>query len=108
MTDDVAQCVFLEGVTCKDGNPLPVIVQKRDGGFNYATTDLAAIRYRFASPPAGDAAQRVIYVTAAGQANNGAGVFQVAERAGWIPGGTRLERVPVSYTNLTLPATPYR
>jgi arginyl-tRNA synthetase len=94
VTDDGAQCVFLEGVTGKDGNPLPVIVQKRDGGFNYATTDLAAIRYRFASPPAGDAAQRVIYVTDAGQANHFAGVFQVAERAGWIPAGARLEHVP--------------
>jgi arginyl-tRNA synthetase len=94
VTDDGAQCVFLEGVTGKDGNPLPVIVQKRDGGFNYATTDLAAIRYRFASPPVGDAAQRVIYVTDAGQANHFAGVFQVAERAGWIPDGARLEHVP--------------
>ena len=38
----------------KDGKPLPVIVQKSDGGFNYATTDLAAIRYRFAEAPDGD------------------------------------------------------
>ena len=41
VTDDGAQCVFLEGVQGKDGKPLPVIVQKSDGGFNYATTDLA-------------------------------------------------------------------
>ena len=48
VTDDGAECVFLEGVNGKDGKPLPVIVRKSDGGFNYATTDLAAIRYRFA------------------------------------------------------------
>ncbi|MEI6615963.1 MAG: arginine--tRNA ligase [Cyanobium sp. ELA507] len=94
VTDDGARCVFLEGVSGKEGKPLPVIVQKRDGGFNYATTDLAAIRYRFAAAPAGDGARRVIYVTDAGQASHFAGVFQVARRAGWIPEGGRLEHVP--------------
>jgi arginyl-tRNA synthetase len=94
VTDDGARCVFLEGVSGKDGKPLPVIVQKSDGGFNYATTDLAAIRYRFAAAPDGDGARRVIYVTDAGQANHFAGVFQVASRAGWLPDGGRLEHVP--------------
>jgi arginyl-tRNA synthetase len=94
VTDDGAGCVFLEGVSGKEGKPLPVIVQKRDGGFNYATTDLAAIRYRFAAAPADDGARRVIYVTDAGQASHFAGVFQVARRAGWIPAGGRLEHVP--------------
>jgi len=94
VTDDGAQCVFLEGVSGKDGKPLPVIVQKSDGGFNYATTDLAAIRYRFAAALEGDGARRVIYVTDAGQANHFAGVFQVANRAGWIPAGGRLQHVP--------------
>jgi arginyl-tRNA synthetase len=94
VTDDGARCVFLEGVSGKDGKPLPVIVQKRDGGFNYATTDLAAIRYRFGAAPDGDGARRVIYVTDAGQANHFAGVFQVARRAGWIPADGRLEHVP--------------
>ena len=94
VTDDGAECVFLEGVSGKDGNPLPLIVRKSDGGFNYATTDLAAIRYRFGAAPDGDGARRVIYVTDAGQANHFAGVFQVARRAGWIPEGARLEHVP--------------
>jgi arginyl-tRNA synthetase len=94
VTDDGARCVFLEGVSGKDGKPLPVIVQKSDGGFNYATTDLAAIRYRFGDAPDGDGARRVIYVTDAGQANHFAGVFQVARRAGWIPADGRLEHVP--------------
>ena len=94
VVDDGARCVFLEGVSGKDGKPLPVIVQKSDGGFNYATTDLAAIRYRFGSAPDGDGARRVVYVTDAGQANHFAGVFQVARRAGWLPEGARLEHVP--------------
>ena len=94
VTDDGAECVFLEGVNGKDGKPLPVIVRKSDGGFNYATTDLAAIRYRFAQNPDGDGACRVIYVTDAGQANHFAGVFQVAKRANWIPEEGRLEHVP--------------
>lgn len=94
VVDDGAGCVFLEGVSGKDGQPPPLIVQKRDGGFNYATTDLAAIRYRFAPRPAGDGAGRVIYVTDAGQASHFAGVFQVARRAGWIPEGASVEHVP--------------
>ena len=94
VTDDGAECVFLEGVSGKDGKPLPVIVRKSDGGFNYATTDLAAIRYRFAQASDGDGARRVIYVTDAGQANHFAGVFQVAKRANWIPEHGRLEHVP--------------
>ena len=94
VTDDGAECVFLEGVSGMDGKPLPVIVRKSDGGFNYATTDLAAIRYRFAQASDGDGARRVIYVTDAGQANHFAGVFQVAKRANWIPEHGRLEHVP--------------
>jgi arginyl-tRNA synthetase len=94
VTDDGAECVFLEGVNGKDGKPLPVIVRKSDGGFNYATTDLAAIRFRFAAASDGDGARRVIYVTDAGQANHFAGVFQVAKRANWIPEHGQLEHVP--------------
>ena len=90
--DDGAGCVFLDGVTGKEGKPLPLIVQKSDGGFNYATTDLAAIRYRLGSD--GDSSKRVIYVTDAGQASHFAGVFQVAQRAGWVPAGASLEHVP--------------
>ena len=89
LVDDAgAACVFLEP------DKPPVIVQKSDGGFNYATTDLAAIRYRFAQPPQGDGAQRLIYVTDAGQASHFAAVFEVARRAGWVPEGCRLDHVP--------------
>merc|ERR1711965_1047326 len=45
-TSDGAKCVFLPEFTGKNKEPLPVIVQKSDGGFLYATTDLAAIDYR--------------------------------------------------------------
>ena len=41
-----AVCVFPEGFKDKEGKPLPVIIQKSDGAYLYATTDLAAIRYR--------------------------------------------------------------
>lgn len=76
-----AQCVFLEGFTNKEGEPLPLIVQKSDGGYNYATTDLAALKYRVKQ----DKAERIIYVTDAGQANHFAQVFQVATKAGILP-----------------------
>jgi arginyl-tRNA synthetase len=85
-----AQCVFLEGFTNKAGEPLPLIVQKSDGGYNYATTDLAAIRYRINT----DKAERIIYVTDAGQSDHFAQVFQVATRAGWLPNTVKVKHVP--------------
>jgi len=92
--DQGAKCVFLDGMTNKEGKPLPLIIQKKDGGFNYATTDLAAIRYRFNKPPNGDDASRIIYVTDHGQANHFAGVFQVAKKAQWIPDNCQVDHVP--------------
>ncbi len=92
--DQGAKCVFLDGMTNKEGKPLPLIIQKKDGGFNYATTDLAAIRYRFNKPPNGDDASRIIYVTDHGQANHFAGVFQVAKKAKWIPDNCQVDHVP--------------
>ncbi|MGD1953032.1 MAG: arginine--tRNA ligase [Leptolyngbyaceae cyanobacterium] len=88
--DQGAQVVFLEGFTNKDGNPQPLIERKSDGGFNYATTDLAAIRQRTID----EKAERVIYITDAGQANHFAQVFQVANRANWIPENVELAHVP--------------
>jgi arginyl-tRNA synthetase len=75
-----AMCVFLEGFTNRDGEPLPLIVKKSDGGYNYATTDLAAIRYRVRE----DRVQRVIYPVGSEQNNHFAQIFQVGKRAGWI------------------------
>ncbi|MEB3151018.1 MAG: arginine--tRNA ligase [Sphaerospermopsis sp.] len=85
-----AKCVFLEGFTNREGDPLPLIVQKSDGGYNYATTDLAALRYRIEE----DQAKRIIYVTDAGQANHFAQFFQVAKKARWIPKNVELVHVP--------------
>jgi arginyl-tRNA synthetase len=88
--DAGAKCIFLEGFTNKEGNPLPLIVQKSDGGYNYATTDLAAIRYRVNV----DKAQRVIYPVGAEQTNHFAQIFQVGKRAGWITDDVEFVHAP--------------
>ena len=88
--DDGAKCVFLEGFSNKDGNPLPLIIQKSDGGYNYATTDLAALKYRINT----DHANRIIYVTDAGQSNHFTQFFQVAKRAGILTPKTTVVHVP--------------
>ncbi|MCY7332753.1 MAG: arginine--tRNA ligase [Pseudanabaena sp. CAN_BIN31] len=88
--DQGALCVFLEGFSNKDGQPLPLIIQKTDGGYNYATTDLAALRYRIRE----DRATRIIYVTDIGQSGHFTQVFQVARRANWIPETVQTTHVP--------------
>ena len=88
--DAGAKCVFLEGFTNKEGEPLPLIVQKSDEGYNYNTTDLAALRYRIEQ----EHANWIIYVTDAGQAPHFEQVFQVARRAGWIPTSVEVVHVP--------------
>lgn len=85
-----AQCVFLEGFKNKKGEPLPLIVQKSDGGYNYATTDLAALRHRIEK----EGCDRIIYVTDAGQGNHFAQVWQVARKVGWIPENIDVVHVP--------------
>ncbi|MBP0019641.1 MAG: arginine--tRNA ligase [Cyanobacteria bacterium SBLK] len=87
---DGAKCVFVEGFTNKNGDPLPLIVQKSDGGFNYATTDLAALQYRAGK----DEAERMIYVTDAGQANHFAQIFQVGKQAKLLPEKIEAVHVP--------------
>ena len=77
---DGAKCVFLEDFTNREGDPLPLIVQKSDGGYNYATTDLAAIRYRVNV----DKIQQVIYPVGSEQRSHFAQIFQVGKRASWI------------------------
>ncbi|MCT7948735.1 arginine--tRNA ligase [Ancylothrix sp. C2] len=85
-----AKCVFLDGFSNKEGEPLPLIVKKSDGGYNYATTDLAALRYRIEK----DGATRIIYVTDSGQSSHFAQFFQVAKRAGWLPENVEIVHVP--------------
>jgi arginyl-tRNA synthetase len=89
VVDDGARCVFPPGFTNRDGDPLPMIVQKRDGGFGYAATDLAALRHRVADL----GATRVLYVVGAPQADHLAMVFAVATMAGWLEPPARAEHV---------------
>ena len=84
---DGAQCVFLEG------DEVPVIVQKGDGGYLYATTDLAALRYR--AQVLG--AKRISYVVDARQGSHFKQVFRVAKEAGFVPEDVKLEHIAFWY-----------
>lgn len=87
---DGAKCMFLEGFQTREGTPLPLILQKSDGGFNYATTDLAALRHRIEE----EKADRVIYVIDLGQSTHLQMVFQAAVKAGyWDPKKVRVDHV---------------
>jgi arginyl-tRNA synthetase len=88
VVDDGARCVFVDGFTNREGEPLPLIVQKADGGYNYATTDLAAVRHRV-----GSGAQRILYVVDGGQGQHLQMVFAVARMAGWLPEGVEATHV---------------
>ncbi len=84
-----AQCVFLDEFKNAEGNPLPVIVQKAGGGYLYATTDLAAMRYRSQVLKA----DRVLYFVDQRQALHFQQVFEVARRAGFVHPGMQLEHM---------------
>lgn len=84
-----AQCVFLEAFKNVDGDPLPVIVQKAGGGYLYATTDLAAMRYRSRVLEA----DRVLYFVDQRQALHFQQVFEVARRAGFVHESMQLEHM---------------
>jgi len=88
---DGALCVFPAGFTNRDGSPLPLIIVKSDGGFNYATTDLATIRYRIDKLHA----DRALYVVGTDQAQHFKMVFEVAREAGWLPDGADFEHVQI-------------
>ncbi|MFI9720228.1 arginine--tRNA ligase [Streptomyces sp. NPDC052396] len=75
-----ALCVFFEDVKGPDGKPVPLIVQKSDGGFGYAATDLSAIRDRVQNL----GADTLLYVVDARQALHFKMVFETARRAGWL------------------------
>jgi arginyl-tRNA synthetase len=77
------------GFKDKEGKPLPVIIQKSDGAYLYATTDLAAIRYRVNQLKA----DRIIYVTDARQNLHFQMLFAVARMAGWAPENVELVHV---------------
>ena len=77
---DGADVVFPPGFTNREGQPLPLIVQKAGGGFNYATSDLACVIDRVERL----GATQLVYVVGAPQAQHLAMVFKVAEMAGWL------------------------
>lgn len=88
---DNAKCVFLPGFESQDGSPLPLIIQKSDGGYNYATTDLAALYQRIKI----EQADRVICVVDNGQSLHFQMIFEAAQKAGYYdPEKVQVEHVP--------------
>jgi len=87
--DGGALCVFPPGFTNREGDPLPLIVQKSDGGYGYAATDLAGIRDRVDRI----GATRILYVVGSPQTQHLAMCIAVATMAGWLPEGTTAEHV---------------
>ncbi len=87
--EEGALCVFPDGFKNRDGDPLPLIVRKKDGGFGYAATDLAAVRYRSQELHG----TRILYTVDSRQAQHFAMVFAVARLAGYVPSSTRTEHV---------------
>ncbi|MFF0382971.1 arginine--tRNA ligase [Streptomyces sp. NPDC004286] len=75
-----ALCVFFDDIKGPEGNPVPLIVQKSDGGYGYAATDLSAIRDRVFNLKA----STLLYVVDARQALHFRMVFETARRANWL------------------------
>ncbi|MCF6473426.1 arginine--tRNA ligase [Nonomuraea sp. MG754425] len=86
-----ALCVFPPGFTGSDDKPLPLIIRKSDGGYGYATTDMAAIRYRVHDLKA----DRMLYVVGNEQALHFQMVFAAARQAGWLPDTASPEHVRI-------------
>lgn len=86
---DGALCVFPPGFTNRDGDPLPLIVKKRDEGYGYAATDLAAVRDRVGTLHADE----ILYVVGAPQAQHFEMIYAVARLAGWLPDDVRCEHI---------------
>lgn len=86
-----AKCLYLEGFQNREGEALPLMIQKSDGGYNYDTTDMAAIRHRIQV----EKADRIIIVTDAGQATHFQMIFAAAVKAGYMdPAKVRADHVP--------------
>ena len=88
---DGALCTFPAGFTARDGEPLPLIIRKSDGGYGYGTTDLATIRYRVRELQA----ERVLYVVGAPQNVHLRMVIATARGAGWLPDGVEAVHVQI-------------
>ncbi|MBB2914775.1 arginyl-tRNA synthetase [Streptosporangium becharense] len=88
---DGALCVFPPGYTGREGQPLPFMIRKSDGGYGYATTDMATIRYRVDDLKA----DRIIYVIGVTQSLHMSMLFDSARLAGWLPDHVRAEHVQI-------------
>lgn len=85
-----AKCVYLENFKGREQELLPLIIQKSDGAYNYATTDLAAIKHRVQV----EQADWIIYVTDNGQSLHFSMVFAAANKVGYLKENTKLSHVP--------------
>src|SRR5450755_25557 len=88
---DGALCAFPPGFTGRDDRPVPIMLRKSDGGYGYASTDVAAIRYRLTELNA----SRIIYVVGSEQHQHFEMVFAVAREAGWLTEGARAEHAVI-------------
>ena len=97
---DGAKCVFFAPGDLPGGEEAPLIIQKKDGGFLYATTDLAAMEYRanaieFTTKESGGisrlGANRIVYVVDSRQSLHFRQLFVVAKKAGLITDDLKLE-----------------
>jgi arginyl-tRNA synthetase len=88
---DGALCAFPAGFAGRDGTPLPVIIRKSDGGYNYSTSDLATVRYRVDKIDC----DRAIYVVGSDQALHFKMVFAVAREAGWLTEDSDFEHAQI-------------
>ena len=77
---DGAECLFPPGFSNRDGQPLPLIVRKRGGGYGYAATDLAALRERTTETHA----DRLLYVVGSPQSQHLQMIYAAGRMAGWL------------------------
>ena len=85
--DDGAKVVFLDEFKNKEGEPAAFIVQKQGGGFLYASTDLACLRYRIGRLKA----DRLLYVVDHRQALHFEQLFTTSRKAGYLPEDAKAE-----------------
>ena len=85
--DDGALVVYLDEFKNKDGDPMGVIVQKKDGGFLYTTTDIAAAKYRYETLKA----NRALVFSDTRQSQHMQQAWLITRRAGYVPDSFQLE-----------------
>lgn len=87
---DGAKCLYVGDFKNREGEPLPIIIQKADGGYNYDTTDLAAFYHRIFI----EKAERIIVVTDVGQSLHFQMLVAAVEKIGWLdPQKVRFDHV---------------